>query len=95
MYSVTSSTRGFITAICLGNPMGMVMCSFEWTNASTYPSLTQLALSGGSIGTYPQMNAPNTNSNGTQTIFLQIVGYTQIQVRTTVACTVNWYITFL
>ena len=75
--------------------MGMVMCFFEWTNASTYPSLTELALSGGSVGTYPQINAPNTNSNGTQTIFLQIVGYTQIQVRTTVACTVNWYITFL
>jgi len=54
-----------------------------------------LALSGGTLGTYPQINAPSTNSNGTQTIFLQIVGYTQIQVRTTVACTVNWYITFL
>ena len=71
------------------------MFVFEWTNASTYPSLTQLVLSGGTTRIYPQISSPNTNSNGTPTIFLQIVGYTQIQVRTTVACTVNWYITFL
>ena len=91
------ASRGFITVATSGGGAnsGMVMAFFEYSSGNTYPSLTQLALSG---NTFPQatITGPNT-CNGSQVVFLQMLqssGY-PIQVKANSSMTVYWYITFM
>ena len=96
IYSITAGTQGFITAVCQGSPFGMVMAYFQWSNY-TYQTLTQLAISAGTAPTYPlAVQAPNTTTTGAQVIFLQITAAPAIiQMKTTAACTVYWYVTLM
>ena len=102
IYTLNNTTgvshRGFITASCSSSPFGFVMAFFEWAVGSTYPTITQLAWSGGTSPSYPMAAlAPNASSR-TQTVFLQISSSgnpVNIQVKTTASCTIHWYITFI
>ena len=96
IYTLTSGTQGVITAVSgNGSYPCMMSAFFQWTNGTTYPSLTQIASSGNAV----QSGISTTNvGNGTQYIALQITstGTPLIQIKsTTSSFTVRWYITLL
>ena len=76
IYTLTSPTRGIITAITTGGTyQSMMTAFFEWTSGSTVPSLTQLASSGNT--TQAGINTTNVGA-GTQYIALQMNKATQL-----------------
>ena len=96
VYTLTSGTQGTITAVSgTGAYPCMMSAFFQWTNGTTYPSLTQIASSGNAV----QSGISPTNvGNGTQFIALQITstGTPLIQLKTTTSSfTVRWYVTLL
>ena len=95
-YSAGTGIRGYITitgGTTNGAYAGMVMAFFDWSSGS-WPSLTQMAVSGNAA--QGNLNPPNTLGGGSQTVFIQQNGTTgQIQVKVLVACTVNWFVTYI
>jgi hypothetical protein len=92
IYTIVSNQHGIVRVSSTNTSYpSMMIALFEWTNGSTYPSLTQIASSGNA--NQASINTTNTG-NGTQYITLQINGST-IQVKTTASFNVTWYVTIL
>ena len=93
--SYTPGSRGIITVVGQsGGPnYGMISAFFEGTSAQSYASITQIACSGNNA--QAAINPTNATTGGTQTIFLQMSGSNVIQVKTSAAFNVNWFVTLL
>jgi hypothetical protein len=96
IYTLTSPTRGIITAVSRGGTYPSMMTAFfEWYSGSTVPSLTQLASSGNT--TQAGINTTNVGA-GTQYIALQMTQSNPIVIQakaTSNSFTLNWFVTLL